>query len=661
MGRAWYEAKGAEFAVADPKAVFGELTQNCPFDLVQTQSQSWDYQIAHLQSTAAEFPDAHFFLEFSIPRMGRRADAVVVAQGIIFVIEYKVGERAFPLSAIEQTHGYALDLKNFHETSHLAPIVPILVATKAAAVDIGLGLWPVDAVHPPVRSSAEDLAAIIRQFVSARPCASIDAVAWAAGAYRPTPTIIEAAQALYGGHTVSEISRSDAEDKNLTLTTRFLDGVIARAEREGRKAICFVTGVPGAGKTLVGLNLACRQMNGSIGRDATYLSGNGPLVKVLRKALMLDWKARQKGLPRPSRAAAERESHRVETLIQNVHHFRDDGLRDMHPPSEQVVIFDEAQRAWTKEQTSSFMRRKRNQQDFDQSEPAFLLSVMDRRNDWCVVVCLVGEGQEINTGEAGIVEWLDALVADYRDWDVYLPGRLLTEEYGVSRDVAYRAGRLNAFSDDSLHLEHSMRSFRAREVASFVSEVLDGSKDPAAIKPSGTQYPIVRTRDIDTARDWLKARRRATERTGMLASSNALRLKPEGLHVRTAIDECNWFLNPADDVRGSSMLEDVATEFQVQGLEIDWACVCWDLNLYRKNDRWVAQEFRGTKWQRIDSDRDGGTRARYVLNSYRVLLTRARQGMVIFVPRGDAADATRPPAAYDAVDRWFAACGVPLL
>jgi hypothetical protein len=422
-----------------------------------------------------------------------------------------------------------------------------------------------------------------------------------------------------------------------------------------------VTGVPGAGKTLVGLNLACRQMNGQSGRDATYLSGNGPLVKVLRKALLTDWKARQKGLPPLRKGAVERESHRVETLIQNVHHFRDEALRDVHPPSEQVVIFDEAQRAWTKEQTSNFMRRKRNQQDFDQSEPAFLLSVMDRREDWCVVVCLVGEGQEINTGEAGIVEWLDALAAEYRDWDVYLPGRLLTEEYGVTKEVAYRARRLSAVTDDSLHLEHSVRSFRAREVAAFIGQVLDRPEDAASCRLSDMQFPIVRTRDIGEARDWLRERRRATERAGVLASSNALRLKPEGVFVRTAIDECNWFLNRADDVRGSSMLEDVATEFQVQGLEIDWACVCWDLNLFRRNDRWVAQEFRGTKWQRIDTTKDHGTRARYVLNSYRVLLTRARQGMVIFVPRGDAADTTRPPAAYDAVDRWLAECGVPLL
>jgi len=662
MARAWWQGNGTDFAEAPSNEILGELVRNCTFAVEDSQKQAWLFQIEHLKDVARQIPEAYLFLEFVIPRMGRRADVIILAGGIIFVIEYKVGESGFPLSALEQTHGYGLDLKNFHETSHGLPIVPILVSTRAVAVQIELGLWARDHVHPPLKSGIADLAVIIRQMVAVNGSEPIDADSWANGAYRPTPTIIEAAQALYNGHAVQEIARSGADEINLTTTTAYLDAVIAAAAQHQRKAICFVTGVPGAGKTLVGLNLACRHMNAKTALDATYLSGNGPLVKVLRKALMLDWQARAKRRGRRRKGDLKAEEQRVELLIQNIHQFRDEALKDPRPPNEQVVIFDEAQRAWTREKTSDFMLRKKKQQNFDQSEPAFLLSAMNRRTDWCVVVCLVGEGQEINTGEAGISEWLDALAEGFRHWEVHMPSHLLTAGYGVSSELAYRAKRLQGRSSEALHLSHSVRSFRASGLADYVALLLENDAVRAkSLLPVEALYPIVRTRNLAFARDWLKRQRRGQERIGLLAASSALRLKPEGVFVKAEIDERNWFLNPSDDIRSSTMLEDVATEFQVQGLEIDWACVCWDLDLRRDDEGWVARDFSGTRWQPKIKGGLVGVRRQYLLNTYRVLLTRARQGMVIFVPSGDAHDPTRPPVDYDAVDAWLGACGIPSL
>ncbi len=659
MGRAYFDASGAGFAAADPMAIFGALAAALNFPVEAAQKGAWLSEIAQLQVIGAALPDAHIFLEFAIPRMGRRADAVIVVGGLVFVLEYKVGEREFPRHAVEQVHGYALDLKNFHVTSHDKAIVPLLIATEAPPQQLDFGFYAPDRVHSPVRLAPGDVLPTIRRMVAAGDASPFDAVAWAAGSYRPTPSIIEAAEALYRGHDVTEISRSEAGAENLTLTAAAIEAVVADMKAIGGKAICFVTGVPGAGKTLAGLNIACGRMTRDIGEDATFLSGNGPLVDVLREALKRDVRAR-KGRPVPgdARHLAERSPDK---FVQNVHHFRDEYIAADQIPSEHVVVFDEAQRAWNQAMTADFMRKKRGQAGFDQSEPAFLLSVMDRRSDWCVVVCLIGEGQEINRGEAGIAEWVRALQAELPHWRVHLPPHLLAEASGLDAGLRWHLAHRVVAPDPALHLAVSVRSFRAEVVSGFVAALLGADAGAAAaMRPATAKFPILRTRDLAAARAWLRAQRRAGERAGLLASSNALRLKPEGLYVKADIDVCNWFLNPTEDVRSSNSLEDAATEFAVQGLELDWTCVAWDLNL-RRGAGWEAREFRGTRWNAIHGEADVLGRADYVRNAYRVLLTRARQGMVIFVPRGDAADATRPPTDYDAVDAWLGACGVPEL
>jgi hypothetical protein len=658
-GRAWWSGTGADLATTDADAVFGRLASNSPFDVVQAQSGAWAVQIEQLQALGLELPDTHVFLEFAIPRMGRRADAVIVAGGLLFVVEYKVGAAEFQRHALLQVQGYALDLAHFHETSRDLPIVPVLVATQAPARGVELGLWAGKGVHPPLCAAPADLGLLIRQFVTASSAPPIDAVRWAEGAYRPTPTIIEAAQALFRGHDVAEIARSGAGGENLTVTTAAIDNVIARCEANREKAILFVTGVPGAGKTLAGLNIACSRMDASTQTPATFLSGNGPLVDVLREALVRDRRRRQRE-PVPGdpdqRYLANREP---DAFVQNVHKFRDDQLRSKLPPADHVVIFDEAQRAWTEDETRRFMTTKRGMAQWHQSEPEFLLSVMDRHPDWCTVICLVGEGQEINRGEAGIGAWVAALgQGPLARWRVHASPHLMGREARLDPQArAYLAHRA-APGDPHLHLAVSVRSFRARQLSDFVGALLEEDSGRAkALRPAELAFPIVRTRSLAKAREWLRARRAGGDRAGLVASSNALRLKPEGLYLKSKVDVCAWFLNGRDDVRSSDMLEDVASEFDVQGLELDWTGVAWDLNLMREAGRWKHRNFRGTDWQDVHDK----ARQTYITNSYRVLLTRARQGMVIFVPPGDRDDLTRPPGAYDAVDGWLAECGVPAL
>jgi hypothetical protein len=658
MVRAWWQGTGSTLASADPSAVLGALADKLPFPLELAQKEAWKFQIGHLAQIGAALPVAGIFLEFAIPRMGRRADAVIVAGGLVFVLEYKVGARDFAAHAIEQVHGYGLDLKSFHQTSHDKRVVPMLVATGAPPQPLALG-FAADGVAAPVKLAADDLLPSIRQMLAVSGGTGFDPWAWAAGGYRPTPTIIEAAQALFRGHAVAEISRSEAGAENLTRTADAISGAIRLAHAHGRKALCFVTGVPGAGKTLAGLNVACSRMGGSDAEDATFLSGNGPLVDVLREALKRDLRRRERA-PDPGDPEARHITGRSpDKFVQNVHHFRDQYAGNSDVPSEHVVVFDESQRAWNREETARFMREKRGLADFDQSEPEFLLSVMDRHPDWCTVVCLVGEGQEINRGEAGIGAWIAALAnGPLTRWQVHAPPQLLlpgsTLDSGQRWLVEQRAETL----DPALHLSVSVRSFRAETVSAFVTALLGRDAEAARrVMPAPGRFPILRTRSLSRARAWLRDNRRAGERSGLLASSNGIRLKPEGLHVKAKVDVASWFLNSGADIRASNALEDAATEFDVQGLELDWTGIAWDLNLMRGDGAWLTRRFRGTAWEAVHDP----AKQAYVVNSYRVLLTRARQGMVIFVPPGDADDPTRPPDAYDAIDKWLAECGIPSL
>jgi hypothetical protein len=410
-----------------PDEIFGKIVRHHHFSDDESQKRAWIAEIRHLQEIARGDERLYFFIEFSIPRMGKRADVVLICRDVIFVVEYKVGAQQFDNSAIAQAVDYSLDLKNFHEGSHDKVIVPVVVATDAAPEQNQFELWR-DSVSHPVRANRDNLGKVLRMLTERFSISEMNPQLWAESPYKPTPTIIEAAQALYRGHDVKEISRSEAGAKNLTRTAQYVSDIIERAKIDRSKAICFVTGVPGSGKTLAGLSVANDRMRAHDDEHAVFLSGNGPLVEVLREALARDEISRNQGT-----GIGDARRH-ASAFIQNIHHFRDEYLRSSGAPIERVAVFDEAQRAWSKEQTSRFMREKRGVSDFSMSEPEFLLSVMDRHTDWCVVVCLIGAGQEINTGEAGIGGWLSALHGHYHEWDVHLSDRL------DHRDAALIAG-----------------------------------------------------------------------------------------------------------------------------------------------------------------------------------------------------------------------------
>lgn len=651
--RAYYAASATDFLQAPPAAVLGELVKHHQFATDPNQRNSWQTEIDHLYEVASANPDCFLFLEFAIPRMGKRADAVIVASGNVFVIEYKVGAEEYQKHALDQVLDYALDLKNFHAGSHGRTIVPILVATNAPSPDVKVQPWS-DGVVRPICSNLETLVPTIRTLRAQLGESSMDVEEWAASPYKPTPTIVEAAQALYRGHDVRDISRSEAGAKNLSHTASYVANVIDRAKRTNRKSICFVTGVPGSGKTLAGLNIANGYLKGSKDEHAVFLSGNGPLVEVLREALAVDEVQRRKVAS--EKGVSKKEAYRhASAFIQNIHHFRDEYVRTTAAPTERVVVFDEAQRAWGKDQASRFMREKRGHGQFDMSEPQFLMSVMDRISGWCVVVCLIGGGQEINTGEAGLHEWLTAIEQNYLHWEAHLSDRLTRTDYLGGSSAPLSSKLLGATKTPELHLSVSVRSFRAEVVSDFVGAVIDGdTKQARSLSEHLTNYPLILTRDLKAVGTWLRENARGTERTGLVASSNALRLKPVGLHVKAKIDPPVWFLADKSDVRSSYALEDVATEFDIQGLELDWVGMCWDANFRREGSKWGHYNFRGSRWECISDP----TRIAYLANAYRVLLTRARQGMVIFVPVGSEIDETRKPAFYDQTYAFLRDCGI---
>ncbi len=654
--RAWYSASIADFLKSAADTIFAQLAKRNDFDLIPTQRDAWIKQIEFLQSALSDLVGG-VLLEFNIPRMGRRIDAVLLIGPVVFVVEFKVGESEFERAAIEQVWDYALDLKNFHEASHHASLVPILIATNNKELETTPLQVDSDNVYRPIQVNLEKFRKVIDATLQQISGTALNENQWANAPYHPTPTIIEAARSLYAHHSVEAIKTFDASRRNLQVTSRRIEELVDEAKMLGRKIICFVTGVPGAGKTLVGLNVATRRRNHDEPTHAVFLSGNGPLVDVLREALTRDEFNRRKLKGEKVRKGEIGES--VKAFIQNVHHFRDDALDTSAPPIEHVVIFDEAQRAWNLNQTANFMQRKKNRKGFSQSEPEFLISCMDRHKDWAVIICLVGGGQEINIGEAGIDAWLEAINTAFSHWHMYISSRLTDSEYAAGKVLDQIGQRQDKHLDDCLHLAVSMRSFRAENVSAFVKALLDCEKEQAReiFSEFSHRYPIAITRDLNLAKQWVRSRARGSQRFGLVASSKAQRLKPHAIDIRVNVDPVHWFLNEKEDTRSSYYLEDAATEFQVQGLELDWTCVTWDGDLRFSDSGWSFHDFRGSRWTDIHKSENQN----YLRNAYRVLLTRARQGMVIFVPPGEPTDPTRSSAYYDPTFNYLIELGIPEL
>ncbi len=654
MKRSFYSDTITNFRSSSSETILGILAANNDFSLEQTQRVAWEQEIIILKDILINYQGRIFF-EYSIPRMGRRIDVVLIIKNVIFVLEFKVGEKEFLLSASDQVLDYSLDLKNFHETSHQHLIAPILIATEAKDFFPIIYTMPHnDNILFTIKTNTNSLEEIINKVLQFADGEDINNEEWESGRYSPTPTIIEAAMALYNGHNVAEISRSDAGASNLTETSSAIREIIFQSKEKSEKAICFVTGVPGAGKTLVGLDIATKHLDKENDLTSVFLSGNGPLVAILREALTRDKYRREK--EQGNKVRKGEIMGEVKLFIQNVHNFRDEYLKDTNPPFEHITIFDEAQRAWDITQTANFMKRKRNRSDMTISEPEFLIGCLDRHKDWAVIICLVGGGQEINTGEAGISEWIESLNRSFPEWRVYVSDKLTDSEYAAGKALEILRTHEYVTANPALHLSVSLRSFRAEHVSLLIKNLLDlnieeAKKNYEAIKD---KYPIVLTRSVDAAKKWLKEKARGTERYGMIVSSQAIRLKPYAIDVKSPMDPIHWFLDGKEDIRSSYYLEDVATEFQVQGLELDWACITWDADFRYTHDGWKCFSFVGSKWNNINKEE----RKLYLKNAYRVLLTRARQGMVIVVPEGEIEDATRNPEYYDETFNYLKGIGV---
>jgi hypothetical protein len=660
---AYYRSSFAEFLGEDPKRILGiihERSSESGFtDLKERQSKAWRIQIEILQRVIAdlvrEYPEAPSWgvlFEYPIPRRQKRIDVVLLIRGTVYCLEFKTGETKYQKSTSRQVEDYALDLRDFHEQSQGRLIVPVAITTRAQPVEEELGLASLDEVKHVVRACETDLLSRLRTCVEQYSSKGehIDPSIWESSVYRPVPTIIEAAEALYAGHDVREIARSHAEAKNLRETSDRIVHLIKEAQRTNTKLICVVTGVPGAGKTLAGLNVAhnpeVRALTEGVG---VFLSGNGPLVKIVSAAIAKDFKKKQR---------SDEAERTVSTFIQNVHAFIKDSIPRKDVPNEHLVIFDEAQRAWDAEQCAKKIDRQ-------ESEPELILSIMDRHTDWAVIVALVGGGQEINTGEAGLAEWGRALQNRFPHWTVAVsPTALNAGQTDRMQQLFAEDGsaRPLVYTEPSLHLNVSQRSYKAEAVSRWVDAVVEGDSERAKeIVSECKGFPLALTRELATARRWLRVQTRGERRCGLLASSGALRLRAEGIELTSGFRQGNkklyidWFLNDLDDIRASNQLEVAATEYECQGLEVDLSCVCWGGDLLRDDfGNWQMRKLIGSKWTMMKQERD----QRYLLNSYRVLMTRAREGMIIWVPRGSDSDPTQEPAGFERTAQFLIESGL---
>lgn len=699
-----YSSTFAHFVATNPLAILGALHNAYHGAALTTTDEAWMGEIRLLQSALTPWreEEAEVLFEYDIPRLGKRIDVVLLLREMVFCLEFKVGEGSALQADVEQVMDYALDLKNFHRLSHDRRIVPILIPTNYTpkATQPFCPSAYEDSVYNPLIVGASGLQQLLQGVIDHAGATTPGSIPnWAISPYVPTPTIVEAARRLYENHSVEDITRHEADQANTDATISYILSVIRQSKEKGVKSICFVTGVPGAGKTLVGLDVAVKQTykeDDSLNEEdgAVYLSGNGPLVAVLTEALARDnhKKCRLRG-EQKNMSDSRRE---VSKFIQIIHRYRDNMLAKIKTPIvdgrleidtqkalaleksgyaevEHVAIFDEAQRSWTHSRLANYLKRggtygnKMKVANFPLSEAAFLIWSLDQREDWATIVCLVGGGQEINTGEAGIGEWIRALNERFPHWHIHISSQLTEPEYAEGRVKELLADRADVTYADDLHLAVSLRSFRSEKLSAFVHALLDFAPEAKGLYREVTAkgYPIILTRSMDKARAWLRKQARGTQQTGVLVSKVAARFKPLAVNILAQGDEnaVHWFLEDKTDIRSSNYLEDAATEIQVQGLELDYACILWDADMRCNNGAWEYWKFNGrTAWT---PERNSETQ-HYMLNAYRVLLTRARQGIVICVPYGNDKktadgfdeDPTRLPAFYDSTFNYLKSLGI---
>jgi len=706
MARCLYNSDFATFLYTDSASIYRILDDNYHGEALTTTRDAWKAEIDIMKNVVSSLStvDGQIIFEYDIPRLGKRIDVVLLYRGVVFCLEFKVGESKILETNIDQVLDYALDLKNFHKFSEDKVIAPILVATNYSnrSTSIQMSVYDDRVINPLVTGKA-GISALIENVLEKFPNEAPAHNDWVISPYAPTPTIVEAAKTLYESHSVENITRHEADKVSTDATIKYILDVIQKSKTNGEKSICFVTGVPGAGKTLVGLDVAVKQTYQGYDapvedEGAVYLSGNGPLVAVLTEALAKD--NHQKCRDRNEKKNLTDSRREVGKFIQIIHRYRDNMLAKIKNPVENgvleidpekavklaesgygevehVAIFDEAQRSWTHKRLADYLKRggtygnKLKVPNFPLSEAAFLIWSLDQREDWATIVCLVGGGQEINTGEAGISEWIHALNDKFPHWKVYISPKLTEPEYAEGKVNELLAKNENVTYSENLHLGVSLRSFRAEKLSAFVHSMLTFNPDAAELyNEIKDRYPIVLTRDMETAKRWLHSKVRGTERTGVLVTKEAARFKPLGIHILPSGDEnaVHWFLEDKVDTRASNYLEDAATEIQVQGLELDYTCVLWDADMRCDNGKWRYYTFNGkTAWnEKIPDTENKQEQIKYMLNAYRVLLTRARAGMVICVPSGNPnknpsgfwEDSTRLPKFYDGTYQYLKSLGI---
>ena len=649
-GKAYYCNSIPGFIKDTSASIVGQLVRHS-FEINKDQSDAWENQISELQNRLESHGiEGDIIFEYDIVRLGKRIDVILLIRHMVFSLEFKNGKDIFTAQDAQQAEDYAIDIKNFHKESEDLYVCPILIATdaepykKAQSSDC----YPDKQIYlqrENIETLVPKISAISELYGDD---GEIDFDKWFNSPYYPTPTIIAAAVEAYSSHHLSEIAQSEAGQDNINACEAKLNEVITYAEQNKKKCVCFVTGVPGAGKTLVGLDVVAKNLDKGENNLSVYLSGNGPLVEVLREALKRSVRAK-KQLNRETEAA-------INALIQSSFAFKKDNSSHRRPTPENILIFDEAQRVWNQEK----MTRKHNDPIMAVSEPHLLYSIMDRHQDWAVMICLVGLGQDIYDGEVGINEWFRCGINDFPEWELFYSPEIFSqvEDKNIDKDMILACERCHQMSE--LHLKTSIRSFRADKQCQFVDALLDNNPEQTKVVYDliSEKYPVYLTRNYNLAKEWVKKQVRGSQRCGVMACSSAQRLKPEGIYVPTDIDVKNWFLAPSDDLRSSNMLEIVASEFKVQGLEIDWGIVCWDADLRRtaNGKDWDYYTFRGTRWNK----RNKPEQKRYLLNSYRVLLTRSRQGMIIFVPKGvdPEVDLSRNSEFYDGIYNYLLSCGI---
>ena len=653
MSRAYSSMSVVDFLGKPDREILKDITFSQTY--TGEEKMAWEGEIRVLKEALSDFRYGHLIFEYVIPRLNKRIDIVLLYSGIVFVLEFKVNNSKFERPDMEQCMDYALDLKNFHQQSHECLIVPMLIPTTAEPsatrnYDGTNHKIYHDRVCALICATKDSLGDIIKKIEKDHDAEQvIDPDIWRDSMYYPTPTIIEAAQELYREHTAMEIG-SPEDSQKLKSLTDMLDDIIGRSKRQKQKSICFVTGIPGSGKTLAGLNLVSYKRKLENKDQTIFLSGNHALVQVLQRALILDHCKR-------TGTTVGDAKRRVQSFIQHMYSYREEARNTESPLAEKIVVFDEAQRAWTKDKLNKDGRKYGY--PVEKSEPGILMDTLDRHGDWAVLVCLVGGGQEIHDGEIGMPGWFSAIRDDFSHWNVYLSDKIMGHQQMKSKRLDEHLEGLSYKTDNAMHLDKTLRSFRNPHVSKFVNYLMDEAESPdrelakTLIGDFDRDYPIRITRNIETAKKWVRTMARGTERYGIIAHHNSHRLRPYGICIDPKLDVSKWFLDDSDSVYSSYYMEQIASEFKTQGLELDWTCVCWDANL-RYDNGWKYNRFVGSKWNNVNDE----LKSMYLKNSYRVLLTRARQGMVIFVPEGDVADRTRNPKDYDGVYDYLRSMGI---